>query len=430
MRLSTLTSISENLSNSAVRFGSSLDKLSSGLKVNKASDDGSGLSISDKLRTQVTSIRSAIDNGNSAIAMLQIADKSMAEQSKILDTIKAKLIQASTDTTSAQGRAAIQKDINKLLTQLDNIASQTNYNGRQLISSSNALSAANTHTFQLGEKSSDSINTTAIHANTSGLPQNSGARSTQSVAINQTLSHGDSLSVSGSDENFDLNLPGDDGYFVMAGSNGSITNLSVGNSLTIRPPIGSATDLMLNSLVSADFIKSGPGDYNLMMGKTLDLSGQSYSDMLFFFATGATISGADITGLQWNQGMFSMSTTITGTKDSEVSATGAKTLYDLKNLTSLSQDDAKTYQPIIDDSITKLNSYRSDIGSTQNQVQSAVRNLMTQATNLEAAKSTILDVDYAQESTNFSKEMIILSAGQFSLTQANTYQSSILSLLQ
>lgn len=154
MRLSTNTFISESLSNTGVRFGSSLDKLSTGIKINKASDDGSGLAIADKLRTQVTSIRSAIDNGNSAVAMLQIADKSMAEQSKILDTIKAKLIQASTDTTSADGRAAIQKDINKLLTQLDNIASQTNYNGRQLITTSNALSAANAHIFQIGEKSS------------------------------------------------------------------------------------------------------------------------------------------------------------------------------------------------------------------------------------------------------------------------------------
>ncbi|MGD9554690.1 MAG: flagellin, partial [Arcobacteraceae bacterium] len=83
---------------------SSLEKLSTGSRINKAADDGSGLAIADKLRTQATSINQGIDNGNSAIALLQIADKSMAEQSKILDTIKAKLVQANTDTTSSAGR--------------------------------------------------------------------------------------------------------------------------------------------------------------------------------------------------------------------------------------------------------------------------------------------------------------------------------------
>ena len=81
-------------------IASSLEKLSTGLRINKASDDASGLAIADKLRTQVTSINQGISNGNSAIALLQIADKSMGEQSKILDTIKSKLIQANTDTTS------------------------------------------------------------------------------------------------------------------------------------------------------------------------------------------------------------------------------------------------------------------------------------------------------------------------------------------
>ncbi|MFA7092318.1 MAG: flagellin, partial [Arcobacteraceae bacterium] len=114
----------------------SLEKLSTGVRINKAADDASGLAIADKLRTQATSINQGIDNGNSAIALLQIADKSMAEQSKILDTIKAKLIQANTDTTSSAGREAIAKDVSKLLEQLNNIGEQTNYNGRQLISNS------------------------------------------------------------------------------------------------------------------------------------------------------------------------------------------------------------------------------------------------------------------------------------------------------
>jgi len=125
-------------------LGTSLEKLSTGLKINKASDDASGLSIADKLRTQASSIGQGISNANSASALIQIADKAMAEQSNILDIVKTKLIQAATATTSTDGRAAINADINKLLTQFDNIASQTNYNG------TNLLDTAQTLTFQVG----------------------------------------------------------------------------------------------------------------------------------------------------------------------------------------------------------------------------------------------------------------------------------------
>ncbi|XPV68893.1 MAG: flagellin [Halarcobacter sp.] len=263
--------------NSAIK--NSLEKLSSGLKINKASDDASGLSIADKLRTQATSINQAVDNGNSAVALLQIADKSMAEQSNILDTIKAKLIQANTDTTSTAGRNAIADDVSKLLTQLNNIASQTNYNGTYLLQSSATSSAATAGlSFQIGETSSDTISTSAIQSNTTGL----------SLATLKT---------------------------------------------------------------------------------SVDAGGIS------------------------------------------------KTL-------------AASQQTVIDSAITTLNSNRGEIGSTQNQVESAVRNLMTQATNVKAAESIIRDVDYAKESANFNKQNIISQAGSYAISQANNVSQNVLRLLQ
>jgi flagellin len=128
----------------------SLNKLSSGLKINKASDDASGLAISDKLRTQATSIKQSVANANSAIAMMNIADKSLAEVSNILDIVKLKLIQAHTNTTNDDGRKAIKKDIEKLLSQIENITKQTNYNTVQLLSHAGL-------DFQVGSKSSDLI---------------------------------------------------------------------------------------------------------------------------------------------------------------------------------------------------------------------------------------------------------------------------------
>ncbi len=173
MRINTNVSslnAQESAINTNSNITSSLEKLSSGLKINKASDDASGLAIADKLRTQATSINQGVDNGNSAVALLQIADKSMAEQSNILDTIKAKLIQANTSTTSSDGRAAIADDVSKLLDQLDNIAAQTNYNGTYLLQENATSSAASTAlSFQIGEKSTDTISTAAITSNVTGL---------------------------------------------------------------------------------------------------------------------------------------------------------------------------------------------------------------------------------------------------------------------
>ncbi|MEM5558200.1 flagellin [Aliarcobacter cryaerophilus] len=275
--VSSLTA-QEAATNTNRSISSSLEKLSTGLKINKASDDASGLAIADKLRTQVTSLNQGISNGNSAIALLQIADKSMAEQSKILDTVKAKLIQANTATTSSDGRESIRKDITKLLEQLDNIAQQTNYNSTYLLQESATASGVSVAlNFQVGEKSSDIISMGSVQANTTGL---------------------------------------------------ALTSINA---------------LAANGLTSAL---------------------------------------------------------------------------------------AASEQTTVDTAITTLNGYRGDIGSTQNQVESAVRNLMTQATNIKNAESVIRDVDYAEESANFNKLNIISQAGSYAISQSNAVSQNVLRLLQ
>ena len=310
--ISSLTA-QEAATNTNRSISSSLEKLSTGLKINKASDDASGLAIADKLRTQVTSINQAVSNGNSAVALLQIADKSMAEQSKILDTVKSKLIQANSDTTSDDGRTAIAKDVAKLLQQLNNIAEQTNYNGTNLLQAGRSTGGATSLTasvsgnkakgelsFQIGEGTKDLIKTKTIQSNVLGLELKTLAKnaSTGSAAKAATAAFG---------------------------------ALSMG-------------------------AKSAAG-----------------------FFTRAQASAGQIA---------------------------------------------------IDKAITKLNGYRGDIGSTQNQVESAVRNLMTQATNIKNAESVIRDVDYAEESANFNKLNIISQAGSYAISQSNAVSQNVLRLLQ
>ena len=278
----------EAATNTDNRINSSLEKLGSGQRINKASDDASGLAIADKLRTQKNSIGQSIDNANSAVAMIQIADKAMAEQSNILDTVKQKLIQAATSTTSDDGRVSIAKDINKLLTQLDDIAVQTNYNGRVLLQESdNSTDQSSALVFQMGEDSNDTIETSGgIQSNTKGL-------------------------------------------------------------------------------------------------------GKDASDNL---------------------------------SDLKDDTSGDASHFD--------QDAAKNYLETIDLALNDLNTMRSDFGSTQVQIESATRNLMTSKTNIAAAESIIRDVDYASETANFNKQSIIGQSSTYAQTQANAAPQSVLKLLQ
>jgi len=111
---------------------------------------------------------------------------------------------------------------------------------------------------------------------------------------------------------------------------------------------------------------------------------------------------------------------------------GGQALASLASLSTgeLTAEKAAQFQGVVDSAISTLNSFRADVGSTQNQVESAVRNLMTQATNVKAAESIIRDVDYAKESANFNKQNIISQAGSYAMSQANQVQQNVLRLLQ
>jgi len=135
-------------------LGSSLEKLSSGLKINRAADDASGLAIADSLRAQANSLNQAMQNANEAIGIIQIADQAMSEQVKILDTIKTKSTQAAQDGQSQESRSAIQNDIKALMSQLDNIAGSTSYNGKQLLSGNFV-----NREFQVGAYSRNTVST-------------------------------------------------------------------------------------------------------------------------------------------------------------------------------------------------------------------------------------------------------------------------------
>jgi flagellin len=478
------------------KIASSLEKLSTGLKVNKASDDASGLAIADKLRTQATSIGQGIDNGNSAVALIQIADKSMSEQSNILDIVKAKLIQANTDTTSDDGRESIRKDIVKLLEQLDNIAKQTNYNGTTLLQNSYTSDIGSDQlSFQIGENKDDVIQTVSIQSNTVGLGggtedlvQTSGASDRNNI-----ISQGTSMVITGdgtnaitvdgysSGTNLKVNVSGISGDITFNSSStvsntDSVTQLIL-EKLAAATGSGSVEVTDMNGNVIGTFSTAGAASgsgvtkvegavvngiqqaptFTIASGVTIGFGGSTIdtvntSATAASGATPAVLNTYSIGSMQIEQTSSSGSLTISGNAQNlnitnlntavgeEITVTtaasgtisGGVSLSGLKSLQSgqLTRAQADKYQGVVDAAITQLNTYRADLGSTQNQIESGVRNLMTQETNVKAAESVIRDVDYAEESSNFNKQNIISQAGSYAMSQANSIQQNVLRLLQ
>ena len=266
-----------NISNTNSLLEKSLQRTTTGKRINSASDDVSGLAIADKLRTQSSSLSMSITNANNARAMIKIADGAMKETSDSLDLIKTKLIQAASSTTSDEGRESIRKDIAKLLKSIDETAKNTTYNGMQLLAKADG-SATDALNFQIGETSSSVVSTDGgVRANSEGLG------------------------------------------------------------------LDALRDLAANGL---------------------------------------TVSGA------------------------------------------------QTYIDTMDTAISTLSGWQSDFGSTQNSLESRIRNMTTTVTNLNAARDQIMNLDFEQESSNFSKLQIQAQSGLFALSQANVIQQNVLRLLQ
>lgn len=556
-------------------ISSSLEKLSTGLKINKASDDASGLAIADKLRTQVTSIKQGIANGNSAISLITIADKAMDEQSKILDTIKGKLINANSSSTSADGREAIRKDIGKLLEQLDNIAAMTNYNGMSLLADvkDGKLTGKESSelTFQVGERNTDMISTTKINATTSSLgggssiankiesgetaklsnvaggtldvqnksggvlnvavsgnlgklkaegadlvitvdpndatliaklkdladgtnfTQGTGAEKNQftlsdgqtvdlraidfdsvqlrsevtatppvvgtddagftakettgfevknlglggntdnlTVTSTQDVKKGETTTVSNSNANQKLTVDSDGAHALnmkVSGNLGSVTTTGLELSIeaTNSKDVAALQKLIDDGVSGIERDATDANKFTIDAATTVDLSSVNLSD--------AKITSDGATGTFTSTATEKL--VITNNSEdkivlSNIDAKSASKLDALKNLQTgeLTTKVASDYQAVVNDAISQLNGYRSDMGSTENQIKSAVKNLMTSATNIKAAESIIRETDFAEESANFNKLNILSQAGSYAISQSNAAQQNVLRLLQ
>lgn len=465
----------------------SLAKLSSGLRINTAADDASGMAIADSLRSQASALGQAINNANDAISMAQTADKAMDEQLKILDTIKVKATQAAQDGQNANSRKALQADIKRLTEQLDNIASQTTFNGKSLLAGSftNAqfqvgAYSGQTVSMSIGATSSDKIGQTRFE--TSGM----GTNLTSSAVVTFTDVRGNTIDFEG----VVISTSAGTGIGALAeviNKNSDLTGVTASWSLTQTSSAaitsGSVSTLTINGIIVAESLDVEANDrsgvlvdainqYKETTGVTASVDARGHleltsTDGRAIVASGFDgIEGGDIEGtftgrltlmsagaadIQMAISETSLDTsTANGGTEKSVSLRDMMSEIDNETATAMgafandnvmgATDElgagvttftgAQAMMKVAQSAQEKLDSIRADIGSVQNQLIATVNNISVTQVNVKAAESQIRDVDFAAESANFSKFNILAQSGSYAMSQANAVQQNVLRLLQ
>jgi flagellin len=468
-------------------LANSLEKLSSGLRINKAADDSSGMAIADSLRSQASSLGQAIRNANDAIGVIQIADKAMDEQLKILDTIKAKANQSAMDTQSRESRQAIQKDISRLIEQLDNIANTTSYNGLKLLSGS-----FTNKEFQIGAYSNETIKT-SIGATSSDKIGTARRETTNNISasgtVTMTFSSGvDEVTL----ESVIISTSADTGIGVLAetinknsNSLGVRASFAVQSTGTAAITAGTVEGLTINGVAIGDVVVKENDDSASLrnainafstetgVNASVDITGRlnltsNDGRGIAVTATADTSTNLGTVAGHENYGRLTLTKlsskdivwTAGGTSLDTAMDSGWSESFSLRavngNFTSsnglamgayansvLSADASalmgagvttKTGSMMVMDmaeSATQLlDTIRADLGSVQQQLNVTINNISVTQVNVKAAESGIRDVDFANESANFSKNNILAQSGTYAMSQANAIQQNVLRLLQ
>ena len=581
-----------NSSKTNLSLDKSLQSLSSGLRINTAADDASGLAIANSLRAQASGLGQAINNANDGIGVVQTADGALDEYENIVNTVRTKAIQAASDGQNADSRAAIQRDIAKLIEEAQNIATTTSFNGQQLLDGTFqnrsfhigaykdetvSVSIASTQTNAIGvhvndegkgginegvvnsaaflstaalafdrtfsingvetgvssaasASSGDNIeghsagsawakaaainsveNATGVHAIAktvvSGVDVKGGTIGAGDLVINGidigeinvAVSDGDNNlmnAINNKSEDTGVIATHDGAKIVLTSNDGSeihietmnksqgITGLGVvgreykGESDVVAGNLA-AGDLKINNVdIGPVLVTAGdkgqvtaagatpPAQYTNLMeainAKTEETGVTASRDgarMVLTSEDGSIVkietenNSQAITGLregleaevidgdQYNSGKITLtSAKAIDVKDGETGLSGfsdgASSMFTVSTGHPVNESDVTTREAAentiltMDFALQALDQIRSDIGSTQNQLESTVRNIAVTQVNVAAAESQIRDVDFAAESANFSKHNILAQSGSYAMSQANAVQQNVLKLLQ
>jgi flagellin len=375
-----------NLSTTAASYAKSVEKLSSGLRINRAGDDAAGLSISEKLRAQIKGLGQAQRNAQDGISMIQTSEGALSEVHSMLQRMRELAVQSSNDTLSTTDRAAVNTELQQLKAEVNSISSRTKFNGQALLTGS-LVTTQSGGTAQVGAQ----FNTTG------------GNLAVDKVDVTGAKS-GDTYTLSG------------------AGTNLTLTRSSDSVAQTI-----SVGAVGANSTSALDF-----GQLGVKITVASDSGGKTAAGLVTDLATKTVITAAGSGSANFQVGSNASDFVSVAFSRVDVSASGLSSLDTaLTNFnTTQSVANAQALITAVDTSIDSVNATRSTLGAYQNRLEHTISNLGVAQENLTASESRIRDVDMAEEMVKFTKSQILQQAGSAILAQANQAPQGVLSLLR
>ena len=394
-----------NLATTQNDLSKSLEKLSSGLRINRAADDAAGLAISEGLKSQVGGLTVAARNAQDAVSVIQTAEGSLNEVQSILQRVRDLAVQAGNDSNNTESRGAIQTEVTALTAELTRIGQSTNFNGTQLLDGSEAelsfqVGANGSASSQIKVNLADADVTTVTDELTSGYINES---STSAPGV--VTATGISFTAADAAGKYKIEQAGGASITVDFGDT-STTKLTIAG---VRTAITAANTNASNPFEISD---DGAGNYTFK-SKNAALTNESTNGFTVAAVTG-TVTSAGNTGTPISKGstvVTDTSTTVAGL-DFTDAAKAAKSI------------------DLLDRQIANISTARASLGADQNRFESVIKNLAVSKENLTAAGSRIRDTDMAEEMVKYTRANILSQAGTAMLAQANQSNSGVLQLLQ
>ena len=468
-----------NLNSSQNALQTSLQRLSSGLRINSAKDDAAGLAISERFTSQIRGLDQAVRNANDGISLAQTAEGALAESGNILQRIRELAVQSANATNSASDRQALQSEVSQLVSELDRIASSTEFNGQKLLDGT-----FGTAIFQVGANANQTIQATTGNFRTSnfgnyrieGAGPSTGAEAringemltvtgslgTETISIDPATSARDVANAVAGKSNstgvtafalteekvtFDaagayvtemvsdnaestkvaFTISGTEGGDALSGAITAFNDVSSKTGVTARISENGDGIILRNSTGNNIGLSEGAANTNsghLMVGDIALRSGAEAGEN-----PDAELSAAVITGQVTFDSDKSFS--VVGDVGETVElAAEASVLNAVNNMDVSSVDAANLALATVDAALNTVSNQRAKFGAIQSRFGSTIANLATNSENLSAARSRIRDTDFAKETAELTRNQILQQAGTAMLAQANVAPQNVLTLLQ
>ncbi len=480
-----------NLNSSASSLNTSLERLSSGLRINSAKDDAAGLAISERMTSQIRGLNQAVRNANDGISLSQTAEGALSEIGNNLQRIRELAVQSSNATNSASDRTALQAEASQLISEISRVASQTQFNGTNLLDGSfqnqsfqvgaNAgqsidinkindarASALGSHTLTTGGTAMNAVAvgdiasltnavlaetdltlTTAdggttspitYAAGTAGSLTTTGGAREVAAAINSAASGiGITATASNSTTLSSLSAAGTVSFSI----NGQAISTAVTDQNDLSSVVSAINGVQATSGVTASFTSaSSKSSITLSTtdGRNIVLSGFANStvgnDTVSFGGStltegaAATISAVKTGTVSLSSAKGAISTANANASAFSIAGVNNSTFSSIAALSLASVTGSQAALTSVDAALAQINSSRADLGSYQNRFSSTVANLQSTSENLSASRSRIQDADFAAETAKMTRGQILQQAGVAILAQANSLPNNVLSLLR